>query len=111
MKQFLIILCVAIGAASWHGPVFAENRGGWSGWNKWEGGNEKDAQASGKKGETKPSKTGATEKRFCSYEQSKELLALLKKYAASLEKNPDTANGLPVKRVREKIAGMEEARK
>ncbi|MCF6186249.1 MAG: hypothetical protein L3J49_02070 [Desulfobulbaceae bacterium] len=77
MKQFLIILCVAIGAASWHGSVFAENWGGWSGWNKWEQGNEKNAQASGEKGKENPGETEPTEKRFCSYEQGKELLKLL----------------------------------
>ena len=42
---------------------------------------------------------------------SPELLALLKEYAASLEKDPDTANSLLAKRVHEKIARMEEARK
>jgi len=78
MKQFLIILCAAIGAASWHGPVFAENWGGWSGWNKWEEGNKKDAQASGEKGKKNSAETGSTAKRFCSYEQNTELLKLLK---------------------------------
>lgn len=29
MKQFLIFFCIGVGTGTWHGPVSAENLGGW----------------------------------------------------------------------------------
>jgi len=77
MQQVVLVLCLCVGILTSQHDVLAGNRGNWSRWNNWENGKEKDTQASTKKEKKSLSETEPTEKRFCSYEQSKELLKLL----------------------------------
>ena len=77
MQQVVLVLCLCVGILTSQHDALAGNRGNWSRWNNWEEGKKEDTQASTEKGKKELSETGSTEKRYCSYEQSRELLKLL----------------------------------